>query len=150
VQATERSAEEKINLIVQTIDQYRKEIEELKENLNPMTPPEVREQRKAEVALQLAEMEKQVNTTAGLFDKAVQLWTTLEEDEQVQQWDQEEERISTTIQDLKQRKKTMSITERLKGTQGYEEVAGRVKSSADAEAGKTGADGTSSRESKWR
>jgi FtsZ-binding cell division protein ZapB len=39
----ERSAEEKINLISQTIDQYKKEIEELKERLNPMTPPEVRE-----------------------------------------------------------------------------------------------------------
>jgi predicted nucleic acid-binding Zn-ribbon protein len=41
VQATESSIEEKINLIVQTIDQYRQEIEELKEKLNPMTLPEV-------------------------------------------------------------------------------------------------------------
>jgi hypothetical protein len=57
-----------------------------------------------------------------LFDKATQLWTTLEEDEQVQQWDQEEERISTTIQDLKQRKKTMSITERLKGTHNMKKL----------------------------
>jgi predicted nucleic acid-binding Zn-ribbon protein len=54
-QATERSAEEKINLIAQTIDQYRQEIEELKERLNPTTPPEVREQRKEEVALQMVE-----------------------------------------------------------------------------------------------
>jgi hypothetical protein len=30
-----------------------------------MTPPEVREQRKAEVALQLAELEKQVNTATN-------------------------------------------------------------------------------------
>jgi hypothetical protein len=50
-----------------------------------------------------------------LFEKATQLWTKLEEDQQVQQWDQEEERISATIQDLKQRQKTMSITERVKG-----------------------------------
>jgi FtsZ-binding cell division protein ZapB len=48
---------------MQTIDQYRQEIEELKEKLNPMTPPEVESRGKQEVALQLAEMEKQVNTT---------------------------------------------------------------------------------------
>jgi predicted nucleic acid-binding Zn-ribbon protein len=41
VQATESSTEEKINLITQKIDQYRKEIEELKEKFNPTTPPEV-------------------------------------------------------------------------------------------------------------
>jgi predicted nucleic acid-binding Zn-ribbon protein len=58
VQAPEKSAEEKINLISQTIDQYKQEIEELKERLNPMTPPEVREQRKQESALQIVEMEK--------------------------------------------------------------------------------------------
>jgi chromosome segregation ATPase len=40
-QAPERSIEEKINLISQTIDQYKQEIEELKERLNPMTPLEV-------------------------------------------------------------------------------------------------------------
>jgi FtsZ-binding cell division protein ZapB len=45
VQAPERSAEEKIKIISQTIEGYRQEIEELKEKLNPMTPPEVREQR---------------------------------------------------------------------------------------------------------
>ena len=37
----ERSAEEKINMISQTIDKYKQEIEELKERLNPTTPPEV-------------------------------------------------------------------------------------------------------------
>jgi hypothetical protein len=31
----------------------------------------------------------------------MQLWTALEEDEKVQWWDQEEERISAEIQDLK-------------------------------------------------
>jgi predicted nucleic acid-binding Zn-ribbon protein len=63
VHATESSAEEKINLIVQTIDQYRQEIKDLKEKLNPTTPPKVREKRKTKAALQLVEMEKQVNTT---------------------------------------------------------------------------------------
>ena len=40
-QVEEISAGEKINLITQTIAQCMKEIEELKENLNPMTPPKV-------------------------------------------------------------------------------------------------------------
>jgi hypothetical protein len=51
VQAVERSAEEKINLIAQIIDQYKHDIKELKERLNPMTPPEVREHRKQEATL---------------------------------------------------------------------------------------------------
>jgi predicted nucleic acid-binding Zn-ribbon protein len=46
----------------------------------------------------------------------------LEEDQQVQQWDKEEERISATIQDLKQRQKTMSIMERVKGAQDMKKL----------------------------
>jgi predicted nucleic acid-binding Zn-ribbon protein len=42
-QAQERSAEEKIKIILQTIEGYRQKIEELKEKLNPTTPPEIRE-----------------------------------------------------------------------------------------------------------
>jgi hypothetical protein len=62
-------------------------------------------------------MERQVYIAADLFEKATQLWTKLEEDEQVQQWDQEEERLSVVVQDLKQRQKIMSITEHVKGVQ---------------------------------
>jgi hypothetical protein len=50
-----------------------------------------------------------------LFENAAQLWKKLEEDQQVQIWDKEEERISIASQDLKQRKKTMSITKHSKG-----------------------------------
>jgi hypothetical protein len=57
-----------------------------------------------------------------LFDREVQLWTKLEEDQQVQQWDQEEEKISATIQDLKQRQKTMKIIEHLKGVQDMKKL----------------------------
>jgi len=35
--AVERSVEENINLIKHTLNQYRKDIEELKENINSMT-----------------------------------------------------------------------------------------------------------------
>jgi hypothetical protein len=46
----------------------------------------------------------------------------LEEDEQVQHWDQEEEKISAAIQDLKQRQKTMKIIEHLKGVQDMKKL----------------------------
>jgi hypothetical protein len=51
----------------------------------------------------------------------------LEEDEQVQRWDQEEERINAEIQDLKQRQKTMGITEHLKGTQEMKRLQAELK-----------------------
>jgi len=61
------------------------------------------------------EMEQQVNVVVDLFDRLAHLWTKHEEDQHVQHWGQEEENISATIQDLKQRKKTVKITECLKG-----------------------------------
>jgi hypothetical protein len=67
--------------------------------------------------MQLQEIEKQVGIAADLFEKEVQLWTRLEEDPQVQHWDKEEERINATIQELKQRQKTIPIPKRVKGTQ---------------------------------
>jgi hypothetical protein len=87
----------------------------------------VKEQRKYEVLGQMDEMDKQVSVAVGLFDRKAQLWTTLEEDEQVQLWDQDEDRVGTTIQDLKQRHKTMSITERLKGTQDMKKLQEELK-----------------------
>jgi hypothetical protein len=107
----------KIDRIAQEIDQYQKEIENLQEQLTPTTPPAVKEKRKHEATTQLQEIEQQVSTIADLFDKATQLWTRLEEDPQVQRWDKEEERINAVIQELKQRKKTIPIPERVKGTQ---------------------------------
>jgi hypothetical protein len=107
----------KIDQIAQAIDQYQKEIENLREQLTPTTPLAVKEQRKQEATMQLQEMEQQVSTTTELLDKAVQLWTRLEEDPQVQRWDKEEERINAMIQELKQRQKTIPIPERVKGMQ---------------------------------
>lgn len=68
VQAPERSAEEKIN-ISQKIEEYRQEIEELKENLNPTTPPEVQEQREQQSAHHIAEMAKEAREVTELFDR---------------------------------------------------------------------------------
>jgi hypothetical protein len=82
----------------------------------------VKEERKQEATTQLQEIEQQVSTATDLFDKAAQLWTKLEEDQQVQKWDKEEERINAAIQDLKQRQKTMPITERVKGMQDMKKL----------------------------
>jgi hypothetical protein len=92
---------------VQKIDQYRKEIVHLQEKIIPTTPLEVKEKRKQEVTTQIEEMERQVSTSVDFFDKEKKQWMKLEEDQQAQQWDQEEERISESIQDLKQRHKNM-------------------------------------------
>lgn len=67
--------------------------------------------------MQLQELEKQVSTATDLLDIATQLWTKLEEDPRVQQWDKEEERINATIQEFKQQQKTIPIGDRVKGTQ---------------------------------
>jgi FtsZ-binding cell division protein ZapB len=73
MKAPKKSVEEKINLISQTIYQYKQEIEDLKEKINPMTPPEVREHRKQEVALQIDEMEKKKSTVEEFFDRTTHI-----------------------------------------------------------------------------
>jgi RNAse (barnase) inhibitor barstar len=101
-QITELTTTQKIDQIVKKIDQYRQEIKNLWEQLIPTTPLEVKDQRKQEETRKMEEMERQVSATINLFDRvATQLWKKLEEDQQVQQWDQEEEKISTSIQDFK-------------------------------------------------
>jgi C4-dicarboxylate-specific signal transduction histidine kinase len=108
-QGNEVPATENIDQIVQAIAQYQKEIEDLQEQLTPMTPLAVKEQRRQVETTKIQEMEKQVSTVADLLEKVAQLWTRLEEDPQVQRWDKEEERINATIQELKQRKNTTPI-----------------------------------------
>jgi len=45
MQEAERSAEESIQIITQTIEEHMQEIEELKEKLTPTTPPKVTYER---------------------------------------------------------------------------------------------------------
>jgi hypothetical protein len=63
----------------------------------------VKEKRIQEAIKQMDEIERQVSVAVDLFDRATQLWKKMEEDQQVQHWDQEEENISVDIKDLKQR-----------------------------------------------
>ena len=61
-----------------------------------------------------------------MFDKTAQLWTRLEEDPQVQWWDNEEERINSVIQELKQKKNTIPIPEHVKGTQEINKLQAEI------------------------
>jgi hypothetical protein len=54
---------------VQTLEDYKKEIEELKEKLTPTTPPEVTAEREQKVSLQVEMMEKEDEKVTQLFDK---------------------------------------------------------------------------------
>jgi hypothetical protein len=81
MQTTELTTTQKIDHIVQTIDKYMYEVENLQEQIIPTTPPKVKEQRKHEAIGQMEEMERQVCTVTDLFDKATQLWIKLEEDQ---------------------------------------------------------------------
>ena len=73
--------------------------------------------REQQIVLQVEVIQKEAEKVTQLFDKTAQLWTMLEEDDRVQKLDQEEEEINTTIQEIKLRQKSMSITEWLKGAQ---------------------------------
>jgi hypothetical protein len=51
------------------IQGYRKEIDETKEKINPMNPPEVREQREKKSTLKIVDMEKEAREVVELFDR---------------------------------------------------------------------------------
>jgi hypothetical protein len=78
------NVEEQIQIIVQMLEDYKKEIEDLKEKLAPITPPKVTIEREQHASSQVEIMEKEAQKVTQNFDKNVQLWTTLEEDDRVQ------------------------------------------------------------------
>jgi hypothetical protein len=87
VQTPDSNADEKIKIIVQIIEGYREEIEKLKEKLNPTTPSKVHEQREQKKSFQTNDMAREAKEVAKIFDRTTKIWTTLEEDEKVQQLD---------------------------------------------------------------
>jgi ABC-type transporter Mla subunit MlaD len=52
------NAEEQTQIIAQMLEEYKKEIEELKENLTPNTPPKVTAEREQQSSLQVEMMDK--------------------------------------------------------------------------------------------
>jgi hypothetical protein len=78
--------EEKIEKIVQTMENYRSHITELMELLQPSTPPEVRSQREQEVTVIRRVLCRAFRKSQSYMIKA-QLWMNLQEDEKLQELD---------------------------------------------------------------
>jgi hypothetical protein len=64
---------------------------------------------------------------AELYNRTAQIWTSLEEDEKIQQLEQREEKLNVVVQDLKKRQKTMDISLRMKATQELKNLQEEVK-----------------------
>jgi archaellum component FlaC len=79
------NVEEKIQIIAQMLEEYKKEIKDLKEKLTPTTRPKFMDEREQQVDLQVEMMEKQAEKVTQLFNRTMQLWTILEENDRVQQ-----------------------------------------------------------------
>jgi hypothetical protein len=79
------------------LEDYKKEIEELKQKLTPTTPPKFMSEREQQETLQVEMMEKEVEKVTQLFDGTVQLWTMLEEDYRIQKLDEQEEVVNIAI-----------------------------------------------------
>jgi plasmid maintenance system antidote protein VapI len=73
-----------------------------------------------------------------LYDRSMQLWTNLQEDEKLQQLEQKEEGVNTTVQELKKRKKAMNISDRLKSAQELKNLADRAEEHTSREVVKAG------------
>jgi hypothetical protein len=69
------------------------------------------------------------------------IWTSLEEDEKIQQLEQREEKLNVVVQDLKKRQKTMDISLRMKVVQELKNLQARSKDCAGAETSKAGSVG---------
>jgi hypothetical protein len=54
----------------------------------------------------------EVKEIKELYERTTQIWTSLTEDERIQKLDQREEKMNVVVQDLKQRQKTIPISER--------------------------------------
>jgi DNA-directed RNA polymerase specialized sigma54-like protein len=65
-QAAMSNAKEQIQIIVQTLEDYKKEIEDLKEKLTPTTPPEVTVRKGTTEALQVEIMENEAQKVTQL------------------------------------------------------------------------------------
>jgi hypothetical protein len=78
------NAEEHIQIIAQILEDYKKEIDDLKEKLTPTTHPKVTTKMEQQATLQVEIMENEAQKVTQLFDRTAHLWTTLEEDDRVQ------------------------------------------------------------------
>jgi hypothetical protein len=130
------------------MDGYKQEIVELVGKLTPTTPPEVRSERKQQETKQTDSIALEVKEVAELYERTTQIWTSLEEDEGIQQLDQREEKMNVAVQDLKQRQKTMSISDRIKSMQEMKNMQARFEDNPRGKTDKTGSVGAPAGESR--
>jgi hypothetical protein len=62
-----------------------------------------------------------------LYNRTAHIWTSLKEDEKIQQLEQREEKLNMVVQDLKKRKNTMDISFRMKFMQELKNLQAKVK-----------------------
>jgi hypothetical protein len=82
-----RNVKEKIQIIEQTLKNYKKEVKELNEKLAPTSSSKVLAEREQQEALQVEVLQKEVGRVIQLFENTTQLCTTLEENDRIQQLD---------------------------------------------------------------
>jgi hypothetical protein len=73
--------------ITQKKERYKKYLVELIEKLTPSTLPKVRELTEQEATAHIDRIEYEVKEVAELYDRTMHIWTSVEQDERIQQLD---------------------------------------------------------------
>jgi hypothetical protein len=141
VQAHEVTTEEKIQQIAQTMERYKQEIVDLTEKLTLSTPPEVWEKREKEATVHVESIVQEVKEVAELYNRTAHIWTSLEEDEKIQQLEQREEKIERGGSGLEEEAEYHGHIPKNEGRAGDEKLAGRSKDCAGGETSKAGSVG---------
>jgi hypothetical protein len=109
------------------METYISHIIELIELLAPRTPPELRTQREQEVTGHMERIALIIEEIIELYNKITHLWKNLQEDGKLQELDQKEEGVNTPMQELKQKQKVMTISDRLKSAQEMKNLQAKMK-----------------------
>jgi hypothetical protein len=79
------------------MEKYKQEISNLKYKLTLRTPLEVGEQREDEAIAHIESIVQEVKEVAKMYDKTAHIWTSLEQDENIQQLEQREEKLNVAV-----------------------------------------------------
>jgi hypothetical protein len=127
VQGENVSTEGKIMKIEQLVDTYKAHIAELTNLLVPTTPPKVRTQREKEAIGHTESIALSIQESIELYNKSAQLWIDLQEDGKLQELEKKEVGSNTTLQELKQKKKMMTIPNKLRSAQEMKKLEAEMK-----------------------
>ena len=95
------SSEEKLRRIEKTIQHYKEKIKELEERATPTTPLEVRVQWEHEATTTTEDINWRIQRVIDLLEKSTQMWTHLLEDESLQELQERENKLHTTMAKVK-------------------------------------------------